>query len=122
VPGWANSDRRETLPPDWESRVRPVILERDQRRCQWRTRRGICGRYATDVDHIGDRDDHRPENLQALCTPHHRHKSSGEGGRARWAKAKSRRTREPRPHPGTIEPERADVTQREAPGGNPSPR
>lgn len=96
--GWAGSRRRYELPPNWQSQIRPAILQRDGHRC-----RGLdgkhCGRPATDVDHIGDRDDHRPENLQALCADCHAVKSSREGNAARWA------VREQRPgerHPGLI--------------------
>ncbi|WP_075926470.1 HNH endonuclease [Nocardiopsis sp. CNR-923] len=101
MPGWQNSTRRATLPPDWDRAIRPRILNRDNHRCHWRVGDGICGRPATDVDHIDGRDDHRDENLQSLCRTHHRRKSSGEGGRARWAKRPSRYRPKP-PHPGLL--------------------
>lgn len=47
---------------------------------------GICGEYATDVDHIRPGDDHQESNLRSLCGPHHRQKSSSEGAQALKAK------------------------------------
>lgn len=100
MPGnWAGSHRRAELPPDWPLIV-DQILARDHRRCQFPDEQhpGICGRPATDVDHIGDRHDHRPQNLQAACEWHHDRKSSAQGNaaRRRWS---SRRP--PEPHPGS---------------------
>lgn len=96
---WAGSQRRTELPPDWPA-IRARILDRDAHRC-----RGIdgrpCGQPATDVDHIGDRHDHSPSNLQALCRDCHGRKSAREGNAARWA------VRERRPverHPGLLGP------------------
>jgi 5-methylcytosine-specific restriction protein A len=71
--GWTGSNRRAELPDDWYTRIRPQILERDEYRCR------ACGKPATDVDHIGDKDDHRPGNLQALCGWCHRRKTSEQG-------------------------------------------
>lgn len=96
--GWAGSKRRSELPADWPER-RAYVLARDEYRCRWREQRTVCGRAATDVDHITPGDDHRYENLQALCRDHHALKSSREGSAARWA------VRERRPaerHPGLI--------------------
>ena len=58
--------------------------------CQWiREDTGqMCGALATDVDHIGDPDDHRHKNLQSLCGWHHDQKTAGQGGRAAAAKRK----------------------------------
>ncbi|MFF1756142.1 HNH endonuclease [Streptomyces sp. NPDC058266] len=96
--GWAGSDRRTELPPDWPQR-RADVLDRDGHRCRWRTNGIACGKHATDVDHIKPGNDHRPENLQALCTDHHAIKSSREGNAARWA---VRRQRPAERHPGLI--------------------
>ena len=71
--GWNGSNRRSELPGDWYTRLRPMILERDEHRCQQ------CGGHATDVDHIGDKHDHRPANLQALCDWCHKRKTSQQG-------------------------------------------
>lgn len=96
--GWAGSNRRNELPPNWTSQIRPYVLDRDGYRC-----RGLdgqpCGKPANQVDHIGDRHDHRPENLQALCERCHAIKSSREGNAARWA---VRETRPPERHPGLL--------------------
>lgn len=99
--GWAGSDRRAELPPNWNSEIRPAILLRDGYRCRWLTHGTRCGRQANQVDHIKPGNDHRPENLQALCAEHHAAKSSAEGNAARWA---VRQRRAPEAHPGLIRP------------------
>lgn len=97
--GWAGSTRRTELPPNWYTELRPLILHRDEHRCRWRESGTVCGRWANQCDHIGDRDDHRPENLQALCEQHHAIKSSREGSEARWRETTRRK---PERHPGLI--------------------
>jgi 5-methylcytosine-specific restriction protein A len=66
---------------------------------QWRRAgdRTLCGRQATEVDHVrpkvyGGSDD--PSNLQSLCGEHHRAKTASEGRSAlsrppRWHGARS---------------------------------
>ncbi|ASU85953.1 HNH endonuclease [Nocardiopsis gilva YIM 90087] len=98
--GWRNSTRRSRLPRSWPS-VRAGVLERDGYRCTWIEHGERCERVATDVDHIVNGDDHSDQNLRSLCRPHHRAKSSSEGGRAAAAKQPKRR-RDPEPHPGLI--------------------
>jgi 5-methylcytosine-specific restriction endonuclease McrA len=98
---WADSNRRAELPPDWYTSIRPYVLARDEHRCRARTNGRACGRWANQVDHIGDRDDHRPENLQALCADCHNRKSSQQGNAARW---RERVQRPPERHPGLISP------------------
>lgn len=61
---WAGSDRRTTLPKGWAA-IRQQVLDRDGHTCQLRLP-GCIGR-ATDVDHVGDRDDHRLQSLRAAC-------------------------------------------------------
>lgn len=95
---WAGSNRRSELPADWPQR-RALVLDRDGHRCRWRARDKVCGKHANEVDHIRPGNDHRPENLQALCTNHHAIKSSREGNAARWA---VRRQRPAERHPGLI--------------------
>lgn len=65
---------------------------------------GICGKTATDVDHIEPGDNHRDANLQALCKYHHGIKSGGEGGRASQQKKQEIRNRFRRveKHPGLL--------------------
>ncbi|MEU6614472.1 HNH endonuclease [Streptomyces parvus] len=96
---WAGSNRRDELPADWYTVLRPAVLRRDEHRCRWREGRVVCGHHANQVDHIGDRHDHRLENLQALCAHHHGIKSSREGNAARWHE---RAQRPPERHPGLI--------------------
>jgi 5-methylcytosine-specific restriction protein A len=96
---WASSQRRYELPPNWATEIRPVILERDRHRCRWREHGSVCGRPATDVDHIRRGDDHSLSNLQALCGDHHAAKSSAEGNAARWVEPRQRPAER---HPGLI--------------------
>lgn len=83
VPGhepkaWEGSTRRSRLPADWEKR-RIVVLERDPI-CR------ICGENLSTVcDHIEPGDDHSFENLQGICSPCDRRKSSREGNEAKRA-------------------------------------
>ncbi|MGW4028237.1 HNH endonuclease [Streptomyces sp. NPDC004838] len=97
--GWAGSNRRAELPPNWAREIRPAILQRDQYRCRWDEAGRPCGHAANQVDHIGDKHDHRPENLQALCEHHHAIKTSRQGNAARWAETARR---PPEKHPGLI--------------------
>lgn len=100
--GWAArpSTRKATLPADWEQR-RFAILRRDHFRCQHvRYDTGVkCGKPANQVDHIEDRNDHSPANLQALCEWHHQQKSSSQGGTAAAARRKKPQKQK---HPGII--------------------
>ena len=96
---WAGSDRRTELPPNWETEIRPAVLQRDRHRCQWLTHDTRCGRPARQVDHIRPGSDHSLRNLRALCDDHHAAKSSAEGNAARWA---NRATRPAEQHPGLL--------------------
>lgn len=96
---WADSTRRTELPDNWYTELRPFVLHRDEYRCRWREGRTVCGHHANQVDHIVPGNDHRPENLQALCQHHHGVKSSREGNAARW---RERAKRPPERHPGLI--------------------
>ena len=100
----AESGRRSPLPENWPA-LRRYVLERDHGECQWRgpdpfVEVGpICGYLASDVDHKGPDDDHRPEMLRALCATHHGQRTSAQGNAARW------RHRQERPrerHPGIL--------------------
>ncbi|MGW3486545.1 HNH endonuclease [Streptomyces sp. NPDC001054] len=99
--GWSGSNRRAELPPNWYTDIRPRVLARDEYRCRNRTGGRVCGRWANQVDHIGDKNDHRPEMLQALCAQCHGRKSSAQGNAARWAPA-ARRDRPAERHPGLL--------------------
>lgn len=105
MPNWEGSDRRDRLPPDWNTRIRPRILRRDGHRCTARHTGGAhCPEPATDVDHIIPGDDHRDENLTSLCQWHHQRKSSREGAAARAAQWRrhNRRYRRTEGHPGIV--------------------
>lgn len=94
---WEGSDRSSRLPKDWRQR-RAAVLERDGHRCTVQMRDGTrCRDRATEVDHLVAGDDHRLENLRAICTWHHLRKSSGEGNAGR-TRLTSRRA--PERHPG----------------------
>lgn len=100
---WAGSTRKATLPPDWEKR-RDERLELDGYQCthvRVDTGRRCTGR-ATDVDHVGNRDDHRISQLRSKCGWHHLGKSSREGAAAasKWSKIRAREQRARRQHPG----------------------
>lgn len=101
MPGWQGSTRRQRLPSNW-SVLRKRVLTRDGYRCQWTTDLGVCGSYATDVDHVINGDDHSENNLRSLCSYHHRIKSAKEGnGSARRVRVTIRRPRGK--HPGLID-------------------
>lgn len=99
----SRSARTSPLPSDWNSYRRPTVLERDGFVCQWKISRDgtKCGRQATDVDHIGAADDHRIENLRALCGPHHRRRSGTQGAEAMHAR-RIPRQRPAERHPGLL--------------------
>lgn len=67
-----------------------ATLPRSGRRCP---DRGI------DVDHIGDKDDHRLGKLRLKCEHHHDKKTARQGHQA-WAAKKKKAKRPPEGHPG----------------------
>lgn len=115
MPGqWQGSTRRTTLPPNWKTEIRPDILDRDRHRCTWLDGHGDdggfdtyltgdhddadrCTRDGTDVDHVGEPEDHGPANLRTLCSWHHGKRSSKQGNQAR---RRYSNRRPPEPHPG----------------------
>jgi 5-methylcytosine-specific restriction enzyme A len=100
--GYAGSWRTEPLPPGW-AQIRLAVLARDDGKCQWRVPHGICGEAANEVDHIRRGGGHDLSNLRSLCSPHHKIKSSGEGGAAAGRLRREiadRKTRVPERHPG----------------------
>lgn len=101
--GWKGSTRRATLGKEF-FRNREVVLRRDGRRCQIRTP-DICTGAANQADHIGDRLDHRPENMRAACPECHQHRSSQQGGAAYAQRVRARVASRRRPvedHPGQL--------------------
>lgn len=91
------SGRTSPLPRMWPA-IRKNVLRRDNFMCQWiRADTGkMCGAHATDVDHIGDENDHRHANLQSLCSYHHDKKTAAQGG----SRARSRKEPERKRHAG----------------------
>lgn len=103
---WAErSARRASLPREF-FRNRALVLRRDEHQCQLRFPERCIG-SANQSDHIGDRNDHRPENMRAACGPCHAHRSANQGGvaagKARAARVAARK-RLPERHPGLIGP------------------
>ncbi|MGW5411855.1 HNH endonuclease [Actinomadura geliboluensis] len=116
---WKDKDswRSSPLPKGWKQ-TRKRIITRDAGVCQWpldaqdTTR---CGQPGNQVDHIvpvftakteAERELlERDDNLRLLCTPHHRHKTASDAGKASQAK-RPKRQRPPEPHPGLINPDR----------------
>jgi hypothetical protein len=102
---WRGSTRRQELPADWPERCK---LAREL----YGTSCYLCGhKNGSDTDHVIPGNDHRVENLRAICgrlcahckaehrTPCHVAKSSREGGQAAQA-LKPKRARAPEAHPG----------------------
>lgn len=103
--GWKGSTRRATLGKEY-FRSRAAVMRRDAHQCQIRTP-GLCIGTANQCDHIGDRLDHRPENMRAACEPCHLHRSGQQGGRAAGVQRRAQvaaRRRPTEPHPGVIGP------------------
>lgn len=105
--GWAGSDRRSRLPTDWPTRV-AAVRRRSGGRCEFLVPGTVIPRRCPNVadggvDHIIPNDDDSLDNLRDSCSRHHREKSSREGNEAKEA-IRSKRTRPPERHPGTIAP------------------
>lgn len=90
---WADSTRRQQLPPGWSSRIVPRIRKRDGNRC---TRCRSTERL--EVHHIGDPHDHSDDNLATLCHACHAGETAREATAARRPRASTKRPAEP--HPG----------------------
>lgn len=113
MPGWAGSDRKATLPDNWQE-LRAAVLARAGKRCEIVKNNGRrCFDPPTDVDHIIPHSEGGSEglsNLQAICSWHHLRKSGAEGRRGRskaeepWRKLLRR---EPEKHPGHVNPNEA---------------
>jgi hypothetical protein len=95
---WSTSNRRASLPPDWAQR-RKLCITRAGGQCEHRDSRGKrCPQPATDADHRTDRMNH--DDLQALCSDHHKQKTQREARAAQHAKYTAAKKRAPEPHPG----------------------
>lgn len=98
----SESGRTVPLPPNW-AEIRQEALDRDGHRCTWKLPKSgeRCPRRATDVDHMGDPDDHRLFKLRSLCGRHHALVTSKQGVQARAKKKQPRkRDRRQERHPG----------------------
>lgn len=93
--GWIGSQRKSELPADWQSRIRPAIIARDSSRCRWIESGRRCAAQGTDVDHVGDKDDHSLSNLRLLCSFHHKKRTSAQGHAAKKARAERNVERHP---------------------------
>lgn len=94
VSGWVErpTDRKQTLPPDWEQR-RQARQEIAGGRCEWEGHPKYpiesaqfvsrCPMPGTDCDHWGDRNDHEIAALRWLCDWHHKFKTQQESAAAR---------------------------------------
>jgi 5-methylcytosine-specific restriction endonuclease McrA len=86
--------RKSPLPSNWKA-LRRVVLRRDRWVCQLQGPR--CVGTANEVDHIGDRDDHRLANLRAVCPPCHASRTGTQAAMARGPRPSRRRPEEPHP-------------------------
>jgi len=111
--GWEGSDRRAELPPNWRQ-LCGLVKRRAGRtadglghRCEWREPDGSrCWAVGRDVDHVGDKHDHRLAVLRLLCENHHDKRSSEQGNAARWAHGSNKR--KPEAQPGLLTEPRKD--------------
>jgi 5-methylcytosine-specific restriction endonuclease McrA len=105
APSW----RRQPLPPGW-GRIRQAVLIRDNYECQMPVPgrpRGLCLARANQVDHIIQDGGDDMANLRSLCWPHHRDRSSSQGGYAAGVLRRqiaAARYRKPEAHPGLVRP------------------
>ena len=100
---WHTSDRRRRLPPDWH-RIRAQVRKRAGGQCEWILPDGQrCPNPGTDADHITPGDDHTMGNLQWLCHPHHKTKTTQDNREAQSLR-QALRPRPTEPHPGRRTP------------------
>lgn len=100
---WSTSDRRDRLPHDWP-KLRAQTRKRAGGRCEWVLPEGRrCPTPGTDCDHVIPGDDHALTNLQWLCGPHHRVKTT-QDNQAAQALRQALRTRPTDTHPGRRTP------------------
>jgi hypothetical protein len=83
-------ERRADLPSNWSSTIVPAILNRDPT-CQlhypdeWQvaSRTVHCTIISTEVDHRGDRRDHRSHMLRGVCHECHARRTREQSAQAR---------------------------------------
>lgn len=85
---WASSNRSSELPAEWKV-IRRLVIARDGGRCTCPSCPSCngqpCATIATEVDHLGDRHNHRPQNLASKCSPCHRHRTQQQANAGRSA-------------------------------------
>lgn len=94
--GWVRNTPANPRPRDWPRR-RARVLKRDGHRCQLADPARCIG-TATEVDHVVARwqgGSHEEDNLRAVCTPCHAHRTAVEANHA-----KPQRRRPAQAHPG----------------------
>jgi 5-methylcytosine-specific restriction endonuclease McrA len=95
---WSTSDRRQRLPPNWQT-LRRQARDRAHGLCEATRHDPRCDGKGTDADHITAGDSHHLANLQWLSGPCHRAKTAREtAARNRQTAALKRRPVER--HPG----------------------
>lgn len=101
VVSWRSSDRAARLPRDWEER-RAIVRARADGRCEALLRDGSrCPAVGSECDHVARGDDHGTDNLQWLCSWHHKRKTQVEARRELEA-ARARNEPRARRHPGLV--------------------
>ncbi|MGW5122983.1 HNH endonuclease [Streptomyces sp. NPDC004069] len=106
----ATAWRTTPRPRGWKA-LRAQVLARDDHQCTWIDDGQRCTTEGTDVDHIGDPEDHSTNNLRTLCEYHHRKRTALQ---ARAARGELPSRQRPAPqHPGLITPT-TTTTQRPA--------
>lgn len=95
------------LPPNWGQLVKavkhrakktsPLGIEQCEARLPRSGKR--CPQLGVDVDHEGDKDDHRLSKLRLKCQDHHKPKTAAQGHDA-WRAKKAKAKRPDEEHPG----------------------
>lgn len=99
--GWASSNRRDQLPPNWQT-LRRQAKTRAHGICEHATNGQRCTNPGTELHHTRDNDDHRLEVLEWICRDCHRaetQRQSREAWNKRYIEAKKR---DPETHPGIL--------------------
>lgn len=86
---WTRHGRH--MPGNWKT-IRRRVLTRDNGTCQ--IAGPDCTIIATEVDHIGHRDNHHPTNLRAVCATCHQARTNAQ------SHDRIPRKRPDEPHPG----------------------
>lgn len=104
---WEGSERRSTLPANWEE-LKRLVKARSGGRCEWKIN-PAAGNYRRcpnpangGVDHFKGRDNHALDALRDSCHDHHSKKSSAEGNQAKVAMRALRLRPRTEEHPGLI--------------------